>query len=364
MRLCITGCAGFLGYWVASQCLDAGIEVDGVDDLSSTHDVLLKEWRLAQLVGRPGFRFSRFDVVDRPALERFAIEAGSAATDSGDGPFDAVVHLAAVSSVRGSIEDPASTYRTNVLGTLSVLEMCSRWHVGRFVLASSASVYGGSSLLGDAGTTDGHGAPRPSYETDATDGALSPYAASKAAAEGLCRLYHRMHGIDIAVLRYFTPYGPAGRPDMSVFRFIRQLTEGEPITVYGDGMQLRDYAYAADIARGTLAALGVEGYEVINLGSGAPVSINQILDRLQKHFGTPLRRIAMPPPGGDVEASWADITKARTLLGWSPSTPLDEGLRATIEWYRSHRDWLRKLPLDGECPTKPVAERGKGLHAG
>ena len=302
--------------------------------------------------------------MDQSALERFFGDAGSAVSASGDGPFDAIVHLAAISNVRKSMQDPVSTYRTNVLGTLSVLEMCIRWHVGRFVLASSASVYGGSSLLGDGSARDGRGAPRPSCETDPTDGMLSPYAASKRAAEDLCRLYHQMYELDIAVLRYFTVYGPAGRPDTSVFRLVRQLAEREPITVYGNGRQLRDYTYAADIARGTLAALAVEGYEVINLGGGAPVTINQVLDRLQRHFGTPLRRIEVPPPAGDGEASWADIAKAKALLGWSPSTSLDEGLRETVEWYRSHRDWLRDLPLDARDSTNRGAEAVKDRCAG
>ena len=364
MRLCITGCAGFLGYWITTQCLDAGIEVDGVDDLSSTYDASLKEWRLAQLVGRTGFRFVRLDVVDQSALEGFFGDAGSAVPNSSGGPFDAIVHLAAISNVRRSIQDAVSTYRTNVLGTLSLLEMCIRWRVGRFVLASSASVYGGTSLLGDVGARDGRSAPRPSCETDPTDGMLSPYAASKRAAEDLCRLYHRMYDLDIAVLRYFTPYGPAGRPDTSVFRFVRQLAEGEPVTVYGNGRQLRDYAYAADIARGTLAALDVEGYEVINLGGGVPVTINQVLDRLYQHIGTPLRRTEVPPLVGDVEASWADIAKAKALLGWSPSTSLDEGLRETVEWYRSHRDWLRDLPLDAGESTNRSAEAAKDRRAG
>lgn len=345
MSLCITGCAGFVGYWVVSLCLDAGIEVDGIDDLAPTHDGALKEWRLKELVGRVGFRFHRLDILDRPALERFAATSALTASGADRSPFDGVIHLAAASNVGRSIEDPRSTYQTNVLGTLSMLELCTQWSIKQFVLASSASVYGGRSLM----ESENRAEPikqRPSCESDPTDGMLSPYATSKKAAEDLCRLYHRIHGINAVVVRYFAPYGPAGRPDMSVFRFVRWMAEGEPVRVYGRGEQLRDFSFIGDLAQGTLAALNVVGFETINLGGGDPVSIHHVLDRLEKHLGTTSRRISVPPPPADIEVSWADITKAQALLNWSPQTSLDEGLRQTVAWYMSHREWLRKLPLD------------------
>lgn len=345
MRLCITGCAGFVGYWVGSQCLDAGIEVDGIDDLEPTYDASLKEWRLQQLLGRDRFRFHRLDVLDHPALERFATTSASSAPGLGRSPFDGIIHLAAASNVRRSFEDPRSTVETNVVGTLSMLELCAHWNVKRFVLASSASVYG-SRPLGEPEAEASSSQQGAWGESDPTDGMLSPYATSKKAAEDLCRLYHRMHGIDAVVLRYFTPYGPAGRPDMSVFRFVRWMAEGEPVRVYGKGTQLRDFAFIGDIAHGTLAALDVKGFEVINLGGGHPVSIHHVLNRLEVHLGTTSRRIEMPPPPVDIEVSWADIAKAQALLDWSPQTSLDEGLRQTVDWYLSHREWLRKIPLD------------------
>ncbi|MEE8593296.1 MAG: NAD-dependent epimerase/dehydratase family protein [Candidatus Bipolaricaulota bacterium] len=345
MRLCITGCVGFVGYWVVSLCLDAGIEVDGIDDLTPTYNLALKEWRLHQLAGRAGFRFHRLNILDRPALERFAAASASPALGAGKVPFSGVIHLAAASNVRKSIENPISTYETNVLGTLSMLELCAQRSVKKFVLASSASVYGGRPLTESEAEMEPI-EQRPSRENDPTDGMLSPYATSKKAAEDLCRLHQRMHGINTVVVRYFAPYGPAGRPDMSIFRFVRWMAEGEPVRVCGKGEQLRDFSFIGDLAQGTLAALNVKGFEVINLGGGNPVSIHHVLDRLEKHLGTTSRRISVPPPPADIQANWADITKARTLLDWFPRTSLDEGLRQTVDWYVSHREWLRKLPLD------------------
>jgi UDP-glucuronate 4-epimerase len=345
MRLCITGCAGFVGYWVVSLSLDAGIEVDGIDNLDSAYDITLKEWRLQQLVGRAGFRFHRLDILDHSALEHLARDRASTTRSASERPFDGIIHLAAASNVRRSIDDPRSTYETNVLGTVSMLELCARWRVKRFVLASSASVYGGRPLS-DPDEEVSPSEPQPSRESDSTDGLLSPYAASKKAAEDLCRLYHRMNGIDSVALRYFTPYGPAGRPDMSIFRFVRRMAEGEEIFVCGKGTQLRDFAFVADIARGTLGALSVQGFEVINLGGGHPVSINHVLDRLEVHLKMPSRRVEVAPAPADVAISWADITKAQGLLNWSPQTSLDEGLRQTANWYLEHREWVRELPLD------------------
>lgn len=345
MRLCISGCAGFLGYWVSSLCLDARIEVDGIDNLDSSYDASLKEWRLQRLLERAGFRFHRLNILDRPALERFAAARASAVSEVGGSPFDGVIHLAAAPSVVRSFEAPHSTLETNILGTLSMLEWCAQWRVKQFVLASSASVYGGRPLT-ESETETGAATERLSRESDPTDDMLSPYATSKRAAEDLCRLYHRTHGIDAAALRYFAPYGPAGRPDMSVFRFVRWMAEGEPIRVYGKGTQLRDFCFVGDIARGTLAALDVKGFEIINLGGGSPVSIHHVLDRLEVYLGTTSRRIEVPPPLADVEVCGADISKAQSLLGWSPRTPLNEGLRQTVDWYMTNREWLRKLPLD------------------
>ena len=322
MNVLVTGCAGFIGWRVAALLLLEGHRVVGVDNLNEAYDPRLKRWRLAEMEGQPGFAFHLADVCDRAALE---------AVFSAAGPFDAVIHLAARAGVRPSVEDPWAYVETNVTGTLNLLELCRRCGVGKFVLASTSSLYG-----------DG---PRPFREDQPTDRPLSPYAASKKAAEALCYTYHRLYGLDVTVLRYFTVYGPAGRPDMSIFRFVRWIAEGEPLVLHGDGTQERDFTYVDDAARGTLLALRPVGYEVINLGSDRPVSLRKVISFLQELLGRDAVIIQKPVHPADVSATWADIAKARALLGWEPRTSLEEGLRRTVNWYLQHRSWVREVPL-------------------
>jgi nucleoside-diphosphate-sugar epimerase len=212
--------------------------------------------------------------------------------------------------------------------------------ITKFVLASTSSLYGTNS-------------PRPFREDANTDGPLSPYAASKKAAEALCYTYHFLHGIQVTVLRYFTVYGPAGRPDMSPFRFVQWISEGRPVIVYGDGQQSRDFTYVDDIARGTLAALGLPpsgaqpaGYEVINLGSDQPVILLEMIRRLEVLIGKEARLDFRPPHAADMRATWADIGKAERLLGWRPEVDLSEGLARLVDWYRANRDWAKDVATD------------------
>jgi nucleoside-diphosphate-sugar epimerase len=251
MDILLTGAAGFIASKVAELLLDEGHAVTGVDNLNDAYDVRLKEWRLARLQDRPGFRFQRLDVTDRQALRPCFQETA----------FDAVVNLAARAGVRPSVQNPWIYFEANMTGTLNLLEMCREFAVHKFVLASTSSLYGGSNAL-------------PFREDADTDRPLSPYAASKKAAEALCYTYHALHSLDVTVFRYFTVYGPAGRPDMSPFRFVQWIYEGRPVTVYGDGRQSRDFTYVDDIARGTVAGVRPLGYEVINLGSDQPVVPN------------------------------------------------------------------------------------------
>ena len=232
----VTGCAGFIGARVTELLLNQGHTVVGVDNLNDAYDVRLKHWRLARLEGRPGFTFHRLDITDRMALHTL-FEALAVS-----GLLSAVVNLAARAGVRQSVENPWVYYETNVTGTLNLLELCREYGGKKFVLASTSSLYGANN-------------PRPFCEDADTDEPLSPYAASKKAAETLCYTYYYLYGLDVTVLRYFTVYGPAGRPDMSLFRFVQWISEGRPVIVYGDGTQERDFTYVDDIARGTLAAL-------------------------------------------------------------------------------------------------------------
>ncbi len=205
--------------------------------------------------------------------------------------------------------------------------------VPKLVQASTSSLYG----LGN---------PTPFQETANTSRPLSPYAATKGASELLCHTYHYLHGLDITVLRYFTVFGPAGRPDMSIFRFIQWIAEGRPLRLYGDGSQQRDYTFVDDIARGTILALKPVGYEIVNLGGDRPISMNAVITQVESLVGKPALVERLDPAPGDMPSTWANIDKAGRLLGWSPETAFDDGLRASVAWYLEQRDWARLVDTD------------------
>lgn len=315
----LTGAAGFIGSKVAEVLLADGHTVVGVDNLNDAYDVRLKHWRLAQLEAQPGFAFHHLDITDRSALANLV-----------DSPFDAVINLAARAGVRPSVQNPWVYFETNVTGTLNLLEMCRELPVAKFVLASTSSLYGAHN-------------PRPFREDADTDGPLSPYAASKKAAEVLCHTYHYLHGINVTVLRYFTVYGPAGRPDMSLFRFVQWIHEGRPVLVYGDGQQSRDFTYVDDVARGTVAALKLSGHQVINLGSDEPVVLMDAIRLVEDLVGNRADLRFEPRHPADVLATWADIHKAGQLLDWQPRVQLEDGLQRLVGWYKTHRDWAKDI---------------------
>ena len=329
----VTGCVGFIGAKVTEFLLADGHAVVGVDNLNDAYDVRLKQWRLTQLEGWSEFTFHKLDVTDLGALRRLLGAARSDAADraAGDGrPFDAVVHLAARAGVRESARNPWIYLETNVTGTLNLLELCREFGIGKFVLASTSSLYGAENA-------------RPFREDANTDHPLSAYAASKRAAEGLCYTYHHAHGLDVTVLRYFTVYGPAGRPEMSVFRFVQWLKESRALTVYGDGGQSRDFTYIDDIARGTVAALRPLGFEVVNLGSDRPIVLMDVIRLLEKLIGAEAVVEYQPPDPADVPATWAAIGKAERVLGWRPETSFEEGIQRAVDWYLGNRDWARHI---------------------
>lgn len=317
----VTGAAGFIASRVAGLLLDAGHRVTAVDNLNDAYDVALKRWRLEQLLGRPGFQFYERDIARREELRDGALTAE---------PLDAVINLAARAGVRPSVQNPWIYQETNVTGTLNLLELCREHGVAKFVLASTSSLYG-----------DRH--PLPYREDLATDFPLSPYAASKKAAEVLCATYHHLHRIDVSVMRYFTVYGPASRPDMSPFRFVQRIFENRPITVYGDGRQSRDFTYVDDIARGTIAALRPVGYEIINLGSDTPFELIAMIQLVERLTDREAQIEYRPAHAADMPRTWADITKASTLLGWRPQVGFEQGFANLVDWYRANRAWASEV---------------------
>lgn len=320
MRYLVTGAAGFIGAKIAEMLMAEGHQVVGVDNLNDAYDVRLKEWRLARLQGNPSFTFHRLNILDRDALAQ--LEDGA--------NYAAVLNLAARAGVRPSVANPWIYADTNIMGSLNLMSWCRQHDVPKFVQASTSSLYGRDNA-------------RPFAETADTSRPLSPYAASKGAAEMFAHTYAYLHGLDVSVLRFFTVYGPAGRPDMSVFRFIQWIAEGRPLRLYGDGSQQRDYTYIDDIARGAIAALKPTGYEVINLGGDEPVSIMEVIHQLEALLGKEANIDRQEAAPGDVPATWADISKAKSMLNWSPQVSLDEGLQRSVSWYLEEREWARQV---------------------
>lgn len=317
----VTGAAGFIGSRVCELLLGQGHTVAGLDNLNDAYPVVLKQWRLKRLQESPGFCFTQADIRDRAAL---------AAVWERSPEFAAVFNLAARAGVRQSVEDPWIYMETNATGTLNLLELCRRYEVTKFILSSTSSLYGCHS-------------PLPYSEDLDTGRPLSPYAASKKAAEALCHSYHHLYGIDVTVLRYFTVYGPAGRPDMSVFRFVQAVVEGRPVLVFGDGSQSRDFTYIDDIARGTVGALKRSGYTTINLGSDRPVVLMDLLRRIEQCVGRAALVEHRTPHRADVPATWADIGRARRELGWEPTTGYEEGVAKAVAWYMENRQWASRI---------------------
>ncbi len=320
----VTGAAGFIASKVCEFLLADGNTVIGIDNFDPVYDLRLKDWRLKRLQAYPQFTFHREDICDYAALKE--IFANNPAVD-------AIINLAAKAGVRDSVLDPWSYYNTNVTGTLNLLEMCKNHNIKKFILASTSSIYGND-------------APYPTPETTDSSHPLQPYAASKKAAETLSYSYHYLHHLDVSVVRYFTVYGPAGRPAMSMYRFTKWITEGEPVIVYGDGNQTRGFTYVDDIARGTIQALKPVGYEIINLGGHQTISINDLIHTFETIIGKKAKLEFLPANPADMNASWADVSKAKDLLGWMPEVPLEKGIPKIIDWYMQERSWASQVSTE------------------
>ena len=314
MRILVTGAAGFIGAATSAALLDRGDEVVGVDNLNSYYPTALKRARLERLITRKGFSFHELDIADHAAL-----------TGAASGAFDAIIHLAAQAGVRYSIENPFAYARSNLDGHLSLLELGRHKKVPHLVYASSSSVYGANTKT-------------PFSETDRTDQPVSFYGATKKANEAMSSSYARLYSMPLTGLRFFTVYGPWGRPDMAYLIFTEKMLKGEPIEIFNEGRMGRDFTFVDDIVAGVLAAAahppGADDafHRVFNLGNDRPEELMTMVALLEKELGIEAKKVFKGMQKGDVERTWADITKARTLLGYDPKTSLADGIAQTIAW--------------------------------
>ncbi len=320
----LSGAAGFIAFRVAELLMDAGHEVYGVDNLNDAYDVRLKEYRLARLKAYPNFHFKKADIADREIIDVL--------TEWLSPDIEGVINLAARAGVRTSLTDPWVYVDTNMTGTLNLLELCRRQTIKKFVLASTSSLYAEES-------------EPPFREDDDTEHPLQPYAATKKGAEALAHAYHHLYDIDVSVLRYFTVYGPAGRPDMVMFRFCKWIAEGEPVIVNGDGEQSRGFTYLDDIARGTIQALKPLNYALINLGGHEVITINHLIQMLEKRIGQRAQVVHRTFHRADVRTNQADVTRAAELLDWQPEVNLEAGVDRLVDWYMQERAWASQVEL-------------------
>ncbi|RMG05297.1 MAG: SDR family NAD(P)-dependent oxidoreductase [Nitrospirae bacterium] len=315
----VTGAAGFIGSKVSELLLSEGRQVIGIDNMNDYYDRRLKEWRLEPLKANSAFSFIEGDIGDMELIRGIFSE----------NRIDHVINLAARAGVRASVEDPWVYLDTNLKGTLNLLEASRMNGTETFILASTSSLYGFNEM--------------PFSESQRTDSPLAPYGATKKGAEVLCYSYHYLYKLNTIIPRYFTVYGPAGRPDMSIFKFILKIDKGTPIPVYGDGKQTRDFTYIDDIARGTVAMLGLKGYEIINLGNDNSVKLMYVINLIEDALGKKAVIDWQDRHPADVEATWADIEKAKDLLGWRPEVKIEEGIERTVKWYRDNREFILSL---------------------
>lgn len=308
----VTGAAGFIASHVAEQLLLSGYEVTGIDNLNDYYPVRYKQRNLEHLASFAKFTFEKTDIEDLQALEKLFRSRD----------FSHIAHLAARAGVRPSIKDPVVYLEANIRGTLNLLECAKKARTENFVLTSSSSVYGNSSRV-------------PFREDDsATDLPISPYAATKKAAEVMGHTYHHLFDMNVTVIRPFTVYGPRGRPDMAPWFFMESILQGSPIPKYGDGSTRRDYTFIDDFVQGFIAALKKPlGYEIFNLGNSQTVSLNEAIETIEQVCGK--KAIVQPAPmqPGDVEVTFADVTKARDQLAYNPSTTFREGMMKFHRWF-------------------------------
>ncbi len=316
MNFLVTGGAGFIGSHVCERLLLDGHKVWTIDDLNDFYDPQIKRQTLhdIQSLGRP-FEFFQGDLCDAPAVNQLFASV----------KFDQVIHLAARAGVRPSLEQPALYQRVNVEGTVNLLEATRRTGVKKITLASSSSVYGVNAKV-------------PFSESDPIFSAVSPYAASKLAGEALGHVYHHVYGLDVAMLRFFTVYGPRQRPDLAIHKFTKLIDAGKPIPVFGDGSTARDHTFVTDILEGVMACTRQEfGFEIFNLGESQTVKLSELIALIESALGKQAIIDRQPLQPGDVPVTYADISKARRVLGYQPKIKAHQGIPLFVDWFRKNR---------------------------
>lgn len=332
MKILVTGVAGFIGYHLAQRLLAQGSDVLGLDNISDYYDVRLKTDRLSRLEGRAGYRFFKADLADRAAMGRLFEQER----------FDRVIHLAAQAGVRYSLENPHAYIQSNLVGFLNILEGCRHSQVPHLVYASSSSVYGANTRM-------------PFSAHHNVDHPVSLYAATKKANELMAHCYSHLYKLPTTGLRFFTVYGPWGRPDMALFIFTKAILEGKPIDVYNHGRMQRDFTYIDDIVEGVIRVTGkipagdlnwnsqnpdpatsLAPYKIYNIGNNNPVELLTLIEVLEKGLGKKAERRLLPIQPGDVPATYADVDDLMSDVGFKPSTPIDQGVEKFVEWYRNY----------------------------
>ena len=320
-KILVTGAAGFIGFHLCQRLLDQGFEVEGLDNLNAYYEPALKQARLQQLLARPGFVFHRLDLADRDAMARLFAETR----------YEVVLHLAAQAGVRHSVDHPMAYLDSNLAGMLTVLEGCRHSGVRHLVYASSSSIYGAARQM-------------PLREDMVTDQPISLYAASKKANELMAYSYSHLYGIPATGLRLFTVYGPWGRPDMAIFKFVRAVLAGQPIDVYNNGQMRRDFTYVDDVVNAVLKVMAVPpvatadapAHRVLNVGNNGPVSLMDFIGCIEKATGIEAIKHFMPMQQGDVPETWADTTALEKGFGIRPNTDLQLGVQRFVDWYRGY----------------------------
>ena len=318
MKILVTGGAGFIGSSVAEKLLARGDEVVVIDCFDEFYDPKIKRRNIEAALKNPAYKLVEGDIRDLELLKGlFRREK-----------FDRVFHLAARAGVRPSIADPLLYEDVNVRGTMNLLEAARENSLPGFIFASSSSIYGNNKKV-------------PFSETDFVDNPVSPYAATKKACELVCHTYHHLYGLNISCLRFFTVYGPRQRPEMAIHKFTRLIDQGKPVPMFGDGSSRRDYTYIDDIADGVIKAIDANfAFEIFNIGESQTTELRTLIELIEKNLGKKAIIEQLPDQPGDVEVTYADITKSKKMLGYNPRTKVEEGVPKFVEWYIGNREAL------------------------